>query len=355
VHLRDLTEDGLAQWVERELGGPAFRATQVFEWIHRRRTDAARAMTNLPLRDRERLAERADLTRLELADTVHARDNTRKLRFRTQDGHAIEAVLIPNDGRGLTLCVSTMTGCPLGCRFCATASRTSWRNLATWEIVDQLYAAQDLLEREAEDGHAPWPDRITNLVLMGMGEPLENYDNVRDALSLVMHDHGAALAGRRITVSTAGVVPGIERFAREGLGAGVGLAISLNATTDEVRSRLMPINRRWNIAALTKAARTIPRTRRRRLTFEYVLIAGQNDGLEDADRLADLVDGIAAHTNVIPYNPHPHADFRAPSDADIDAFVEALRARGLLVFARTARGADVAAACGQLTAEADRS
>jgi 23S rRNA (adenine2503-C2)-methyltransferase len=351
ARLRDLTPDRLAAWIERELGGPRYRAVQVFQWLHRHRVDAASAMTNLGEKERARLAERADLTRLRLADVARSRDGTRKLRLETTDGHAVESVLIPNEERGLTQCVSSTIGCPLSCTFCATASLGLVRSLTTSEIVDQVYCAQDLLDGAAAASGTARTERITNLVLMGMGEPLLNFNRVRDALRVLTDEDGAAIAGRRITVSTAGLVPGIERFARAGLGDKVGLAVSLNATTDATRDVVMPINRRWNIAALLDAIRRVPTSRRRWVTFEYVLLAEVNDSDGDARRLARLVGDMSCHVNVIPYNEHPHAPYRRPSQDRIVGFAQICRDHGLRTFVRTARGEDIAAACGQLALE----
>jgi 23S rRNA (adenine2503-C2)-methyltransferase len=298
-----------------------------------------------------RLAERADLTRLRLSHVARSGDGTRKLRLETTDGHAVESVLIPNEDRGLTQCMSIAVGCPLSCTFCATASLGFARSLTTSEIVDQVYCAQDLLEADAAATDAAHVERITNLVLMGMGEPLLAFNRVRDALVLLMHAEAAAIAGRRITVSTAGVVPGIERFARAGLGDMVGLAVSLNATTDATRNLIMPINRRWNIAALLDAVRRVPTSRRRWITFEYVLLAGVNDSDADATRLAGLVGDMSCHVNVIPYNEHPHAPYRRPSDERIADFAQTCRDHGVRTFVRTPRGQGIAAACGQLALE----
>jgi 23S rRNA (adenine2503-C2)-methyltransferase len=353
-NLRDLDRAALGAWLAKNLPGPAFRATQIFEWLHRHRVTSFDAMTNLGRADRAGLAARASVDALTVDLVQRAADGTRKLRLRTTDGHAIESVLIPNEGRGLTQCVSSMVGCSLTCRFCATATLGFERNLATWEIVDQVYRAQALLAAEAEAEGAPWVPRITNLVFMGMGEPLHNYPQVRRALGILMDEHGAAIAGRRITVSTSGLVPGIERFGREGLGHEVGLAISLNASDDATRDRIMPINTRWNIAQLLEAVRGMPTPRRRRVTFEYVLLAGVNDDPADARRLGVLLRdhrGGGGHLNVIPWNPHPGAPFARPSEARVSAFVQECRRRGLEVHVRTPRGDDIAAACGQLALE----
>jgi len=353
-HLRDLDRPALQRWMQARLPGPGFRATQIFEWLHRHRVASFEGMTNLGRADRAGLSAHASLPKLGVELVQRAADGTRKLRLRTTDGHAIESVLIPNEGRGLTQCVSSMVGCSLTCRFCATATLGFQRNLATWEIVDQVYRAQDLLAAEAEHEGAAWAPRITNLVFMGMGEPLHNYVQVRRALAILMDEHGAAIAGRRITVSTSGLVPGIERFGREGLGHEVGLAISLNASDDATRDRIMPINTRWNIECLLEAVRGMPTPRRRRVTFEYVLLAGVNDDPADARRLAVLLRDHhvgGGHINAIPFNPHPGAPFARPSEARVRAFVQECRRRGLEVHVRTPRGDDIAAACGQLALE----
>jgi 23S rRNA (adenine2503-C2)-methyltransferase len=269
-----------------------------------------------------------------------ARDGTRKLRFRTADGRAIESVLIPDDKEGrdkLTLCVSSQVGCALDCAFCATATLGFGRHLSAGEIVEQVYRATRLGGR-----------RPTNLVFMGMGEPMHNFDNVARALALLHHPWGAAFSPRRITVSTVGVVPGIEKLGA--LSPAPNLAISLNATTDEVRDRLMPVNRRWPIAALLEAARRFPLTHGRRVTFEYVLLAGVNDTDADAARLPRLLRGIPTKVNLIPWNPFAGPAFARPSAERIRTFQERLRAGGLPVYIRTPRGDDIDAACGQLAA-----
>jgi 23S rRNA (adenine2503-C2)-methyltransferase len=365
INLRGLTRSELAQWLTREIGAPRFRADQVFEWIHRHRASDFAAMTNLSKADRAKLDELATLERLEIDAIQRAADGTRKLRLRTREGNAIESVLIPNqrsksgasegdtdagdvDERGLTQCISSQVGCAVDCRFCATASLGFVRNLASWEIVDQVERARDLLAREAVELGLQWPARITNIVYMGMGEPLHNFNAVEHSIDILTDERGEPIAGRRITVSTSGLVPAIERFAREGLGLEVGLAISLNATRDEVRDQVMPINRRWNIEQLLAAVREVPTSRRRHLTFEYVLLGDVNDGDDDARRLVALLREFHCHVNVIPFNPHPHAPFVRPTPARTAAFMAILRAAGLPCWLRTPRGDDIQAACGQL-------
>ncbi|MBK7823825.1 23S rRNA (adenine(2503)-C(2))-methyltransferase RlmN [Nannocystis sp.] len=352
-NLRDLDPADLAAWLAQHSPEPPprHRADQLFRWLHQRRAPDFAVMSDLPAGERTRLTGLASLARLHLDAVLRSHDGTRKLRLRTAEGAALESVLIPNEDRGYTQCVSSQIGCALTCRFCATASLGFQRNLATWEIVDQVYQAQDLLEREAIAEGAEYPGRITNLVFMGMGEPLHNYNQVKRAVQLLTHAHGAAIAGRRITISSSGLVPAIERFARDELALEVGLAISLNATTDAVRDEVMPINTRWNIAALLAAVRLVPQHRRRFVTFEYVLLADVNDSDADAQRLLDLVGDMRCQVNVIPFNPHPHAPYRRPSSTRVQRFVHRCRALGLLVYLRTPRGDDIGAACGQLALE----
>lgn len=349
--LVDLDHEGLAAHLGATVGGPRYRADQIFAWLHARRARSFEAMTDLPKGLREKLAQTSSLPALELLVDRVAADGTRKLGLRTPDGALLETVLIPNEDRGLTQCISSMVGCSLTCRFCATATLGFVRNLATWEIVDQVYRAQDLLAEQAEASGSDWAPRVTNLVFMGMGEPLHNYNQVKRAIGILTDPKGANLSGRRITISTAGMVPAIERFGREGLGEEVGLAVSLNATTDEVRDQVMPINTRWNIATLLDTVRDLPMPRRRRITFEYVLLRGVNDTDADAKRLVRLVGDMRSQINLIPFNPHPGAAYQRPDPARVDAFADILRRSRMRVFLRRPRGDDIGAACGQLAAE----
>ena len=354
-NLRGLSLDELAEFVDTTIGGPKYRAGQVYGWLHKQRVTSFDAMTNLGKAQRAKLAAASTVESLHVDTVLRSSDGTRKLRLRTADGHMIESVLIPNDGRGLTLCISSMVGCSLTCQFCATQTLGFQRNLAAWEIVDQVYRAQTLLAEDAQAAGAQWSERITNLVLMGMGEPLHNYVQVRRAIDLLTDEDGAGIAGRRITVSTAGLVPAIERFGREGLAEEVGLAISLNATTDAVRDAVMPINTKWNIETLLATVRALPANRRRRITFEYVLLDGVNDTDADADRLTRLIRGFDAHVNAIPFNPHAGAPYGRPSAQRVSRFVERLRRSGVAVHVRTPRGDDIGAACGQLALDSGSS
>jgi 23S rRNA (adenine2503-C2)-methyltransferase len=322
-----------------EHGLSRFRAEQLFRWVHGQGATSWAQMTNLSAPTRAKLAEIARLRTLTIDQVQTSHDGTRKLRLLTEDGYPIESVLIP-DGDKTTQCISSQVGCAIDCDFCATAKLGLARNLSVGEIVDQVYRGRALLA-EVEPGR-----RITNIVYMGMGEPLHNYANVVKSARLLMHDLGANLSMRRITISTAGLVSGIEKLGREDLG--VGLAISLNATTDAVRDRIMPINKKWNLAKLLGAVKAFPLERRRRVTFEYVLLAGVNDSLEDAARLARLLRGLPCKLNLIPWNPHPLSAYRRPEAAHIERFQQEVKRLGLPAYLRTPRGDDIDAACGQL-------
>ena len=338
-NIRALTLPRLQQFVCDDLELPPFRARQIFSWIHGRGATSAEVMTDLSKDLRALLANEISLDPLEVDAEALAEDGTRKLRLRCTDGALVETVLIP-DGPKITQCLSTQVGCGLGCRFCSTAGMGFMRNLGPDEIVDQVYRARALLPAET---------RISNLVFMGMGEPMNNLDAVLTAVDILCEDLGANFSPRRITISTAGVVPGIERMGRQA--RNVGLAVSLNATTDEVRGRLMPVNRRWPLAVLMKTLRHYPLPRRRRITFEYVLIDGVNDSLADARRIPRLLDRIPAKVNLIPYNPGPGQELRRPDEDRVEAFAEILRDKNLNTHVRRSRGSDIAAACGQLVVE----
>ncbi len=347
--LRSLVPDELTARVATA-GQPRFRAEQIFRWLHGHGAPSVDVMTNVPQELRETLARDLPMRPLTLDAEQIAIDGTRKLRFLTHDGRGIESVLIPEEREErnqqpedkaprdkLTLCVSSQVGCALDCAFCATATLGFGRNLSAGEIVQQIYTAT------ARAGRRP-----TNLVFMGMGEPLHNFENVSRALALLIHPWGAAFSPRRITVSTAGLVPGIGQLGR--LTPAPNLAISLNATTDEVRDRLMPINRKWPIAELLRAARGFPLAHGRKVTFEYVLLAGVNDSDADAERLPRLLKGLPCMVNLIPWNPFAGPAFARPTAERIRTFQEILRRHGVQTYIRTPRGDDIDAACGQLAA-----
>jgi 23S rRNA (adenine2503-C2)-methyltransferase len=339
LDLRSLTPAELAAELGAE-GAPAYRGEQVFRWLHEHGVESVDEMTNVPQAQRDALAARLPLRPLRADVVQEARDGTRKLRFRTFDDRAIESVLIPDDDAErdkLTLCVSSQVGCAMDCGFCATATLGYGRNLSAGEIVEQVYRATKLAGR-----------RPTNLVFMGMGEPLHNLENVTRALLLLEHPWGLHFSPRRITVSTAGLVPGIEKLGL--LSPAPNLAISLNATTDEVRDRIMPVNRKWPIAKLLEAARRFPLAHGRRVTYEYVLLAGVNDTDADADRLVRLLRGMPCKVNLIPWNPFQGPQFERPTAERIRTFQQRLRAANMAVYIRSPRGDDIDAACGQLAA-----
>jgi 23S rRNA (adenine2503-C2)-methyltransferase len=326
------------------LGERPFRARQLFRWLHQKGAASLDDMTDVPRALREALAARARLTTLERAGEQRSLDGTIKWTWRTRDGKLVESVYMPEPDRR-TLCVSTQVGCAVGCTFCLTGTMGLARNLEAGEIVDQVHRAN---RRLVELGAAPGPRPVTNLVFMGMGEPLANYASLTAALGLLLAEDGPQFSQRHVTVSTSGVVPMIRRLGEE---TPVRLAVSLNATTDAQRDVLMPINRRWPIGELLAACREFPTRNGRRITFEYVLLGGVNDTPEDARRLAQLVRGIPAKVNLIPYNANPGLPYHAPSAERVVEFQEALAARHLTVVVRKPRGRDIAAACGQLAAE----
>lgn len=317
-------------------GWSAYRADQVATWLYRQDATGLEQMTNLPAGLRSEIAAEFEVETLEVELVQRSVDGTRKLLLRAFDGARIEAVLIPEERRH-TLCVSTQVGCPLTCSFCATGALGFTRNLSAGEIVDQVLHAR----RQIPNGEV-----LTNLVFMGMGEPLLNLPNVSAAIRILIDPKGLAMAPRRITVSTAGVLPQIAPLLAV---APIHLAVSLHATTDEVRDVLVPLNKRFPLAELMGALRSEPQLNRRRpVFFEYTLMDGINDSLEDARRMPRLLAGIAAKVNVIPMNPHADAPYRPPPSAVVDRFTAALHEAGLRVTLRRDRGRDIDAACGQL-------
>jgi 23S rRNA (adenine2503-C2)-methyltransferase len=325
-----------------ELGHPRFRGRQIFHWVQAHRAVDIDVMTELPLALRSELGRQLLVGRPEAVQVQRAMDGTRKYLLRLTDGEEIESVLIPDDDR-LTACISSQAGCPLACRFCLTGLMGLRRNLTAAEITGQVLLLQDRLEGE---------ERISNIVLMGMGEPLLNFPQVERALRILCDEEGANFSPRRITVSTAGHLPGIQRLAASDLG--VSLAVSLSATTDAVRDAIMPINKRWPIAELLEACRAYPLPNRRRLTFEYVMLDGVNDSPEDAARLARLLRGIRSKINLIPFNAAPDLPDRPSPRQRVEAFQQILHDAGMTATIRESRGWDISAACGMLRVEKDK-
>lgn len=336
-----LTLEGLARFVTEQLGERAFRAGQIFRWIHQRGVRSFDEMTDLSKALRQKLKERAEIVPLVKDLEQHSVDGTIKYRFKTRDGRYIESVYMPSEDRK-TLCVSTQVGCAMACSFCMTGTLGLKRNLTPGEIVAQVHTVnREVRALEGLETYRP----LSNLVFMGMGEPLHNFENLKTALSILQAEEGPNFSHRHITVSTVGLVPMIERFGQE---TDVKLAISLNASTDEQRSKTMPVNRKWNIAALLDACRKFPLRQGRRITFEYVLLRGFNDADEDAHRLVELLQGIPAKVNLIPYNENPGLGFQSTMEERAEAFRAILAEGYVAAFIRQNRGRDIAGACGQL-------
>ena len=355
-NLVGLTREGLREALI-EVGAPAsqagMRVSQVWQWIYVKGARSFGAMTNLSKEFRGLLADAFEIRTPELADRRISADGTRKYLFRLDGGHEIETVYIPEQDRG-TLCVSSQVGCTLNCSFCHTGTQALVRNLSPAEIVGQILAARDDLGEWPLPGRHPKNETrlLSNIVLMGMGEPLYNFENVRDAVRIAMDGSGISLSRRRITLSTAGVVPGIRRTGEE---IGCRLAVSLHATTDEVRNRLVPINRKWNIEALFGALRDYPGlSNSDRITFEYVMLKDVNDSDEDARRLTRLISGIPAKVNLIPFNAWPGAPYDRSSPDRIGSFASIVHNAGYASPVRTPRGTDIMAACGQLKSQSMR-
>ena len=331
-----------------EAGDTGFRVKQIWQWIyHRGATDFAQ-MTNLSKKVRDDLADRFVLDRPAVTAHQQSTDGTQKWLLRFPDGTEVESVHIPETDRG-TLCVSSQVGCTLNCRFCHTGTQRWVRNLGAAEIVGQVMLARDAFG----EWPAPEHDRaLTNIVLMGMGEPLYNYDNVAKAMRIVMDGEGLGISKRRITLSTAGVVPMIGQVGAE---LGVNLAISLHAVRDELRDELVPLNKKYPLADLMDACRNYPGlSNARRITFEYVMLKGVNDSLADAKAMVDLLAGIPAKINLIPFNPWPGTVYECSSNNAIRRFADYLSDAGLSAPIRHPRGQDILAACGQLKSESER-
>ncbi|GAB4289190.1 MAG: 23S rRNA (adenine(2503)-C(2))-methyltransferase RlmN [Roseovarius sp.] len=330
------------------------RVNQIWQWIYQWGVRDFHAMTNLSKAYRAGLAETFVIEIPQMVSRQVSADGTRKYVVRIAGGHEVEVVYIPEEDRG-TLCISSQVGCTLSCSFCHTGTQKLVRNLTAGEIVGQVMMARDDLGEWPEPGVGSGeagPRLLSNIVLMGMGEPLYNFDNVRDAMKIVMDGEGIALSRRRITLSTSGVVPEIARTAQE---IGCMLAVSFHATTDAVRDRLVPINRKWNIAALLEALRAYPKaSNSERITFEYVMLKDVNDSDEDARRLVQLIRGIPAKINLIPFNEWPGAPYQRSDWARIERFADIIYKAGYASPIRTPRGEDIMAACGQLKSATER-
>ena len=320
-----------------DAGEPAYRADQLMTWIYRRHVNDHQQMTDLPAGLRSRLASICDFELPAIESLLSSPDgDTHKFVLRLRDGELVECVSMRTERR-LTMCLSSQVGCALKCSFCATGLMGLRRNLDASEIVAQVMVM---------GAHGGWQDDRFNLVFMGMGEPLVNYDPVVQSIRIMREPRGLNLGARRITVSTSGVVPQMKRLAGEGMA--VGLALSLHATTDAVRDELVPINKRWPIAEVLETARDYGRRTGRRVTLEYTLIAGVNDSLKDAERLAEFARSLPSKINLIPYNPVPGLDWKRPTPESVEAFATSLYPRAPAVTVRNTMGGEIWAACGQL-------
>ncbi|HGG62996.1 MAG TPA: 23S rRNA (adenine(2503)-C(2))-methyltransferase RlmN [Rhodobacteraceae bacterium] len=329
------------------------RAGQIWQWIYQKGVRDFAQMTNLSKDIRAKLAEKFVVAVPEVVTKQVSSDGTRKYLVRIAGGHEVEIVYIPEEGRG-TLCISSQVGCTLTCSFCHTGTQRLVRNLTAAEIIGQVMVARDDLGEWPELGvpNPPEARLLSNIVLMGMGEPLYNFEAVRDAMKIAMDPEGISLSRRRITLSTSGVVPEIARTAGE---IGCMLAVSFHATTDEVRDGLVPINKKWNIEALLNALREYPKaSNSERITFEYVMLKGVNDSDEDARRLVQLIKGIPAKINLIPFNEWPGSPYERSSNNRIRAFADIVFNAGYSSPVRKPRGEDIMAACGQLKSESER-
>jgi 23S rRNA (adenine2503-C2)-methyltransferase len=351
IRLLDLSfeqlEALLADW-----GEPKFRAKQIWEWLYQHQVSAAAQMTNLSKTLRERLANETTLTLITPVVELTSSDGyTQKFLFRLDDGNTIETVLMGYDAQGArrTVCISTQVGCAMDCPFCATGQAGFTRNLTSGEIVAQVLFMARRLKQHEGPAHTPAAANergVTNVVLMGMGEPMVNYDPMWQAAEKLTDPRGFGLGARHITISTVGIVNGIEKFAKEKLQ--INLAVSLHAPNDELRNRLVPINKRFPLAKLMQACRNYQAATKRRITFEYALMNGVNDSLDHARQLAKLLKGLSAHVNLIPLNPTAGSPLKPTPKAHVRAFRDELAARNIPCTIRIGRGLDINAGCGQL-------
>ncbi|MEW6738335.1 MAG: 23S rRNA (adenine(2503)-C(2))-methyltransferase RlmN [Nitrospirota bacterium] len=334
INLKSLSKQELESFIKKS-GLPAFRAKQILHWIYGKYAGSIHEITELSKDLREKLSENAYISNLELLGRQVSEDGTEKFLFGLEDAETIESVLIPDEDR-LTLCISSQVGCAMDCRFCLTGKLGLKRNLKSHEIVDQIISVSRTIK----------PRQITNIVLMGMGEPLANFDNVVDALWRITEF--MKISPRRITLSTSGIVPKILELPKKA--PAVNLAISLNATTDNVRDYIMPINKTYPLKELLTACRKFPLPPRRRITFEYVMLKNINDTPEDARRLINLLKGIPSKVNLIPFNPYEGSEFERPEDARVLNFQKILLKGHITALIRKSKGQDILAACGQLKA-----
>jgi 23S rRNA (adenine2503-C2)-methyltransferase len=338
IDLKNLSPNELNDFLTT-FGKERYRSTQILRWLYQKGAHSFDEMTNLSKRFRQELAQVSFISTLHLLRIEQSRDGTKKFLFQLEDGNQIESVLIP-EKRRLTLCLSTQVGCAFGCRFCLTGKMGWKRDLSVSEIINQILVTRETLEGKSS---------ITNIVLMGMGEPLANYKNTLKAIALMIHPDAFKFSSRRVTLSTVGLLPELEQLAKDK--ALFRLAISLNASDEETRSQLMPVNRRYPLKKILEMCRNFPLKPRARITFEYVMIDGINDSLQDAKRLLRILRNIPSKINLIPLNEAQDIPFRRPSDENIKRFQEILMEGGLTAIVRTSKGGEISAACGQLQAK----
>ena len=339
IDLKDLDVQETEKWIEK-LGLEPYRGRQIRQWLFHKFSSSFDEMTNLSSSLRELLKEKAKINHLEKIRTQVSKDGTEKYLFRLHDGQHIESVLIPERDH-YTLCISSQAGCAMGCAFCLTARQGFKRNLSPAEIVDQVIHVKRSMQE---------PDLLRNIVFMGMGEPLANYDSVLRAINNIVAEDGMNFSHRKVTLSTCGLAPMIRRLGRD---TTVNLAVSLNAADDETRNLLMPVNRKYNLKSLISTCRDFPLPNRRMITFEYILINGFNDRPEDAFNLSKLLSGLRAKINLIPFNPIPGMEMISPSTERIMQFKNILIKKHFTAIIRKSKGQDISAACGQLSGEAD--
>jgi 23S rRNA (adenine2503-C2)-methyltransferase len=337
-NLKNWSRPALRAWLNEHHEKP-FRAEQIFSWLYQHRVESFDEMTNLAKRTREFLNANCTLSRLGRLQEWRSQDGSLKYLFQLQDGKAIETVLMPHHDH-YTVCVSSQVGCAMGCDFCVTGRMGLIRNLEPAEIIDQILEAY-------KDATEDLP--LRNIVFMGMGEPFHNYDNVMTALAILTDEHGFNFSQRRITVSTSGLLPQIERFSKEPIKAN--LAVSLNGVTDAVRSQLMPVNRRYNLEKLVQTCQAYPLEARKRITFEYILMRDVTDSLEDAKALIKLLHGLKFKINLIPFNEAPGSKYKRPDWEQVLQFQRYLLDRGVVATLRISKGQDIQGACGQLSSE----
>jgi 23S rRNA (adenine2503-C2)-methyltransferase len=333
----------LSRYLSEQLGEKNFRSEQLFSWVYRKKISDFEEMSDISCRLRSELSKKVFFGKATKVECKVSTDGTRKYLLETSEKSLVESVMIAQPRRK-TLCVSSQVGCGMACAFCRTGTMGFKKNLTTSEILQQVVEVQ-------KDSSEQWSDEFSNIVFMGMGEPLHNYKNVLEALRVLVDPKGFAFSPRKITVSTVGLVPAIERFANETI---VNLAVSLNATTDEVRDAIMPINKRFPLATLIAALRKVPTTKRKQITIEYVLLSGVNDTQEDLKRLPSLVRDLRVKINLIPYNENAGLGFKSPKKEWVAHWRECLVKKGLDTTIRWSKGQDIKAACGQLVTNATK-